>query len=149
MLMDTRDTITMLMHDIARRARYRFDARARAMGVTRPQWRALFTLAHQPGLTQSELAEYLEVERISLCRMVDRLAEAALVERRADPDDRRVWRLHLTENAHGLVDQLAEVAQEVEHECLAPLSQTEQELVRDALRRVRDALAARGCEEAA
>lgn len=149
MLMDARDNITLLMHDIARRARYRFDARARTMGVTRPQWRALFTLAHKPGLTQSELAEFLEVERISLCRMVDRLAEASLVERRADPDDRRVWRLHLTESAHAIVDQLAEVAREVEHECLAPLSPAEQELVRDALTRMRDALCARSCEDAA
>jgi DNA-binding MarR family transcriptional regulator len=147
--MDVRDTITVLMHDIARRVRYRFDARARTMGVTRPQWRALFTLARKPGLTQSELAEFLEVERISLCRMIDRLADAGLVERRADPNDRRVWRLHLTDNSHGIIDQLAEVAQEVEREALASLSPAEQELVHDALSRMRDALCARSCEDAA
>lgn len=57
--------------------------------------------------------------------------------------------MHLTEAALGIVDQLAEMAMEVERECLAPLSQAEQELVRNVLTRMRNALCARSCEEAA
>jgi DNA-binding MarR family transcriptional regulator len=128
------------MHDLARRFRYRFDNRARAIGVTRPQWRALLYLAHREGITQSELAEWLEVERITLCRMIDRLAEAGLVERRADPQDRRVWRLHLMPSAHGIVEQLTAIGAEVEEEALATLSPVERTMLRETLVRMREGL---------
>jgi len=111
-----------MMHDIARRSRYMFDARARSRGITRAQWRVLIMLARIEGPTQSELAEILDVERITLCRMVDRLAEAGMVERRADPADRRVWRLHLTERATPLVGELGSIATEMEEYLLEPLS---------------------------
>jgi DNA-binding MarR family transcriptional regulator len=129
-----------LMHDIARLMRYRFDARARDLGVTRPQWRALLHLARNPGSTQTELADMLDVEQITLCRMVDRLAEAGLVERRADPSDRRVRRLHLLEPAHGIVDQLAEIGAELENEVLSPLTAEERAALFRNLARVRDGL---------
>jgi len=129
-----------LMHDIARLMRYRFDARARDLGVTRPQWRALLHLARNPGSTQTELAEMLDVEQITLCRMIDRLAEAGLVERRADPSDRRVRRLHLLEPAHGIVDQLAEIGAELENEVLSPLTAEERAALGRSLARVRDGL---------
>ena len=138
--------IAFLLHDVARMMRYRFDARARALGVTRPQWRALLHMARSPGSTQAELADVLEVERITLCRMIDRLAEAGLVERRADPSDRRVWRLHLLPAAHAIVDQLAAVGAEVEEELLAPLSNDEREALTVSLERVRDAQRRRGDE---
>jgi DNA-binding MarR family transcriptional regulator len=129
-----------LMHDIARLMRYRFDARARDLGVTRPQWRALLHLARNPGSTQTELADMLDVEQITLCRMVDRLGEAGLVERRADPSDRRVRRLHLLEPAHAIVDQLAEIGAELEEEVLSPLSPEERAALGQSLLRVRDGL---------
>ncbi|MBA3896767.1 MAG: MarR family transcriptional regulator, partial [Sphingomonadaceae bacterium] len=88
----TISNIGFLLHDVARRYRARFDADARELGVTRQQWRTLLHLSFREGQTQAELADRLEVERITLCRMVDRLSEAGLVERRADPQDRRVWR---------------------------------------------------------
>ncbi|WP_016744869.1 MarR family winged helix-turn-helix transcriptional regulator [Rhizorhabdus wittichii] len=121
--------ISFLLHDIARRTRYAFDARARASGLTRAQWRVLINLAHVDGPTQSELAVALDVERITLCRMVDRLAEAGLVERRADPSDRRVWRLHLTEKAGPLVDRLSGIANEMEEKMLFPLSAEQRDLL--------------------
>ena len=133
-------TTGFLMHDIARLMRYRFDARARNLGVTRPQWRALLHLARSPGSTQTELADMLDVEQITLCRMVDRLAEAGLVERRADPSDRRVRRLHLLEPAHGIVDQLAEIGAELENEVLSPLTAEERAALGRSLARVRDGL---------
>lgn len=145
MLMD--GNIGFVVHDLARMIRYRFDARARNLGVTRPQWRALLHMARSPGLTQAELADLLEVERITLCRMIDRLAEAGLVERRADPSDRRVWRLHLLPAAHDIVDRLAAIGTELEDEVMAPLSTVERTALVDSLARVRDALRPRAGDE--
>ncbi len=63
-------------------------------------------LRRNEGINQGGLAELLDVEPITLCRMVDRLQEGGLVERRPDPADRRAWRLHLTDKAHALTEQL-------------------------------------------
>ena len=126
------------MHDIARRSRYRFDARARSRGITRAQWRVLIMLSRVDGPTQSDLAEMLDVERITLCRMVDRLAEANMVERRADPSDRRVWRIHLTERAMPVVDELSTIANEMEEDMLEPLSPEQRALLTSLLSTVRD-----------
>lgn len=130
--------ITFLTHDIARRSRYWFDARARSKGITRAQWRVLTSLIRMEGPTQSDLAEVLDVERITLCRMVDRLAEAGLVERRADPSDRRVWRLHLTERAAPLVDEITMIANDMEESILSVLSTEQRETLTDLLVTVRD-----------
>jgi len=140
MLMDAQNSVAFLLHDLSRQFRYRFDALARVIGVTRPQWRALLILARREGLSQSELADLLEVERITLCRMVDRLAEAGLVERRADPRDRRIWRLHLTASAHGIVEQLTKIGADLEEQALSPLSPAERTMLRETLARVRDEL---------
>nr|WP_083434330.1 MarR family transcriptional regulator [Sphingomonas sp. Y57] len=126
------------MHDIARQSRYWFDARARSRGLTRAQWRVLLCLDRSDGPTQSEVAEMLDVERITLCRMVDRLSEGGLVERRADPSDRRVWRLYLTEKAAPLVEELTDIANEMENNLLAPLDAGQRETLTDLLSTVRD-----------
>jgi len=76
MLANLSPLVGFLVHDVARLMRYRFDFRARSLAVTRPQWRALFTIAVNEGMTQAALAERLDVERITLCRMIDRLADA-------------------------------------------------------------------------
>jgi DNA-binding MarR family transcriptional regulator len=143
MLTDIKVTVAGLMHDIARCVRYDFDTRTKAIGITRPQWRTLLTLSRMDGPSQSEVAEILEVERITLCRMVDRLADAGLVERRADPADRRVWRLFLTEKARPLVDQLSLIAMELEQDVLSVLSVHERETLTDLLTRVRNGIRAR------
>ncbi|QEH79342.1 MarR family transcriptional regulator [Sphingomonas sp. C8-2] len=126
------------MHDIARQSRYWFDARARSRGLTRAQWRVLLCLDRSDGPTQSEVAEMLDVERITLCRMVDRLSEGGLVERRADPADRRVWRLYLTDKAAPLVEELTDIANEMENNLLAPLDAGQRETLTDLLTIVRD-----------
>ena len=130
----------LLLADVARQLRFAFDSRARALGVTGSQWRVLLALARFEGPTQSEVADYLDIERITLCRMVDRLGEAGLVERRADPSDRRVWRLHLLPAAHGLVDQLSAIGDELEAEALSHLSPEERDAMRSALTHIRDGL---------
>lgn len=142
MLTEFSDSPSFTMADIARRMRYAFDARTRTLGITRPQWRMLLTLAARPPLSQSELADLLDVERITMCRMVDRLVEAGMVERRADPSDRRVWRIYLTEKATPLVDTLAVIAREFETEMLTALSPEERTQFIDLLGRIRNQLRA-------
>lgn len=85
----------ILIHDVARLTRVEADRRARRMGMTRAQWGIIRRLASAPGRSQKELADLLEVEPITVARMVDRLEAAGMVERRADEQDRRIWRLHL------------------------------------------------------
>ena len=104
------DDIAFLIGDVSRLMRRRFDERARLVGVTRQQWRVLLKLARHEGATQGTLADLLEVEPITLCRMVDRLAEAELVERRRDPADRRAWNIYLTPRARPILDKLRGVA---------------------------------------
>jgi DNA-binding MarR family transcriptional regulator len=115
------DPLGFLLSDAARLLRRRFDQHARALGVTRPQWQVLFALSRNEGTNQGALADHLEVEAITLCRMIDRLEEGGLVERRADPADRRAWRLHLTDKARPLLDQMRIVGSRVLDEALTGL----------------------------
>src|SRR5215813_9773482 len=92
---DFRHDLMFLLHDVARLLRVDADKRARAHGMTRAQWGILIWLERQPGLSQKELAEILEVEPITVARLIDRLESRGMVERRPDPKDRRIWRLHL------------------------------------------------------
>lgn len=104
------DSLGFLISDVSRLLRKRFDERARLIGVTRQQWRTLSVLKRNEGSNQGMLAELLEVEPITLGRMIDRLEEAGWVERRRDPGDRRVWRIHLTEAAQPILLQLKGIA---------------------------------------
>jgi MarR family transcriptional regulator for hemolysin len=142
----TQDSIAFLLTDTARLLRRRFDARARAHGVSRAQWQVLFALSRNEGINQAGLADYLEVETITLCRMIDRLQEAGLVERRADPADRRAWRLYLTDAARPLLETLRPLGAEVVDEALGDLEPAEREALHAALSTIRNNLSARGSE---
>ena len=98
----------ILMHDVARLTRVEADRRARRNGMTRAQWGILLRLGRTPGLSQKELADILEVEPITVARLVDRLEATGMVERRADRQDRRVWRLHLRPEATGLLESITQ-----------------------------------------
>ena len=137
------DSLAILMTDSARLLRRRFDGRARSLGVSRAQWQVLFALSRTEGINQAGLAEALDVETITVGRMVDRLADAGLVERRADPADRRAWRLHLTERAHPILAELRVVADQVMSETLAGISADDQAVLAELLGRVRANLAPR------
>ena len=100
-----RDLLTNIVI-LARLIRTEADRRARAHGMTRAQWTLMIRLESQPGLLQKELAEILEVEPITVARLVDRLEARGMVERRPDPTDRRCWRLHLTEAAQPLLGEI-------------------------------------------
>src|SRR3984957_7580242 len=92
---DFQRDLLFLLHDVARLLRVDADKRARQHNMTRAQWGILIWLTRQPGISQKELAEFLEVEPITVARLVDRLEARGVVERRPDPRDRRIWRLHL------------------------------------------------------
>ena len=100
------ESIGTLLAQVSRLLRRSFDERARGIGVTRPQWQVLSLLLLHAGSNQGTLAEMLEVEPITLGRMIDRLSEAGLVERRADPADRRAWRVFLTGKGETLLGKL-------------------------------------------
>jgi DNA-binding MarR family transcriptional regulator len=136
------DNVGFLLSDVARLLRRSFDARARAHGVTRAQWRTLTMLSRHEGATQGALAELLEVEPITLCRMIDRLADAGHVERRRDPADRRAWNLYLTERSRPLLAQLRVLGEDVVGDALAGLSADEQAALTAALHHLRNNLSA-------
>jgi MarR family transcriptional regulator, transcriptional regulator for hemolysin len=121
-----------------RALRRHYDRRAAALGVTTAQWRALAWIGHQAGLKQVELAERLDVEPITAARIIDRLEEAGLVERRPDPVDRRAWRLELTDKAKLIHDRLTDLAEEMASEALAGFTFEEMESLRAKLALIRD-----------
>ena len=131
------DPIGFLIADTARSMRRRFDERARAIGVTRPQWRTLVTLAREEGIHQGALAERLEVEPITLCRMIDRLVDAGLVERRRHPTDRRVWTIYLTEKARPLLGSIGSIADALYATALEGISASDRRNLTDTLERIR------------
>ena len=118
---DVSDDIGFLLGDATRLLRRSFDERARMMGVTRPQWRVLALLKRFDGSTQVTMADMLDVEPITLGRMIDRLQDAGLVERRADPADRRTWRLHLTPEGEQRIEALRPTALALFDDALAVL----------------------------
>jgi len=95
-----------LLTDVGRLMRTKFDQRARLHGMTRAQWQILAWVNRQPGLSQSELAVIIDVEPITVARLVDRLERRGLIERREDPRDRRIWRLHNLPAARPLLDEI-------------------------------------------
>ena len=106
MASDDFDTIGFLLGEASRIMRNRVDEYARMKGVTRQQWLVLIALMRQEPVNQTTLAKYLEVEPMSLCRMADRLQAAGMLERRPDPNDRRVRLLYLTPAANELLSEL-------------------------------------------
>jgi MarR family transcriptional regulator for hemolysin len=99
-----------LLNDVARMIRTFADQEARRYGMTRAQWVVLARLEQNEGLKQADLAELLDIQPITLTRLVDRLCDSGLIERRADPNDRRAKRLFLTPQAKPVMDRLDALA---------------------------------------
>jgi DNA-binding MarR family transcriptional regulator len=137
------ENIGTLLAQVSRLMRRSFDERARGIGVTRPQWQVLTLLRLHAGSNQGALAEMLEVEPITLGRMIDRLQEAGLVERRADPADRRAWRIFLTQKGEGLLDQLRPFGLETLSTALEGVSEADRDSFMTTLTRVRTNLSRR------
>jgi DNA-binding MarR family transcriptional regulator len=126
-----------LLSDTARLLRRAFDARVRQLGMTSSQARLLLMLDHAEGENQGFYADRLEVEPISLCRLIDRMEEAGLLERRRDPADRRAWRVHLTERSRRVIDEVRAGLAGMEDEMLTGLGQAEREGLIGLLEKVR------------
>ncbi|MFY9957359.1 MarR family winged helix-turn-helix transcriptional regulator [Bradyrhizobium sp.] len=118
-------TLGFLLHEVARLLKRRFERHARGSGLTRSQWQVLAYLSFHEGINQSGLAELLEIEPITLGRIVDKLQALGLVERRPDPSDRRVWLLHLTPAAHPKLTLLHRLGVVTRGEALAGLPDTD------------------------
>jgi DNA-binding MarR family transcriptional regulator len=132
------ETLPFEVGETAHALRKAFDRRAVGLGVTRAQWKVLFKLTRCPGMRQIELADMLDIEPITLSRIIDRLEEAGLVERAADPADRRAWRLHVTAKAQPLVEKLQGVGAKLVEQAFAEIDQAEIEITRRVLARVRE-----------
>ena len=110
-----------LLADVTRLFRREFDRRVAHLNLTRAQWRALKLIGRETGLTQKRLAEELEMEPIAIGRVIDRLQKAGFVERRADPADRRVWRLHLAPEATAVMREVERLSGQMRKAVLAAI----------------------------
>ena len=122
-----------LVNDVARLMRTVYDRRVRSLGLTRSQWWVLNYIFRHPGVTQSELAAILEVERATLGRLLDRLQAKGWVRREDDARDRRAWRVHLTAAADPMMRKLRQQAFGLRRDALAGLSAAERERFVDTL----------------
>ena len=117
------------LNDVARMLRTYADQKASQFGITRAQWVVLVRLDRFEGLKQAELAEMLDLQPITLTRLLDRLAECGLIERRPDPNDRRAKLLYLTAKAKPLLEQLGDLGSELMATALAGVEREHVELM--------------------
>jgi MarR family transcriptional regulator for hemolysin len=125
--------LAFLVSDAARLLRTCADQEARRFGMTRAQWAVLFRLQRAEGLKQSELADLLEVQPITLTRLIDRLCDNGLIERRSDPNDRRAKRLFLTPAAKPVLEKVTAAGEAMMGHVLAGLDQPTREAMRASL----------------
>lgn len=135
--------------DTARAMRTFMDQCARRHGMTRAQWGVLLRLEWNEGMTQTEMADALEIQPISLLRLVDRLCEQRLVERRPHESDRRANRLYLTSKGRTALERLAPVGREIAGQLLAGLGEPEARELLQRLMRIKDNIRTAGEPEGA
>ena len=116
-------TLGFLLNDTSRLLRKRFEQRARGFGLTRAQWQALAYLSRNEGIQQSALADILELEPITLGRIIDRLEAAGLLQRRRHKSDRRIWQLYLEPKAHDLLEHMSAIGDATRAEALEGVSE--------------------------
>lgn len=116
-----------LIHDVARLMRKRFEQHARDLGLTRSQWQVLAYLDKNEGIRQAGLADLLDIEPITLGRILDKLESCGMVERRPHPTDRRVWQLYLTAKAGPKLATMRELGDRTRREAFAGVPAAEQE----------------------
>ena len=141
MSLDLKKQLIMQLVESSRLLRNYIDHRAKGRGTTRAQWIVLFRLREQEGLSQVDLADVLELQPISLVRLLDRLVEHGLVERRHDPRDRRTNRLFLTASGRQLADDLDSlrdsIATDVLRDIPAAAIETSLKTLRDIKERIK------------
>ncbi|MGX8008067.1 MarR family winged helix-turn-helix transcriptional regulator [Mesorhizobium sp. ORM8.1] len=122
MVSDGIDRLGFLIHDVQRLMRKRFETRARGLGLSSAQWRLMVRVAKEEGITQARLAELLEIEPISVSRLVDRMEEGGWIERRQDATDRRVRMIFPTEKTTAAYTDVKSLAGEVYEQSLTGVS---------------------------
>ncbi len=120
------ENLGLLIHDVARLLRRRFEERGRGYGLSAAQWRVLLRVSKEEGLAQARLADLLEIEPISVSRLLDRMEEGGWVERRADPSDRRIRCVFPTAKSRNLYGEFKRTASDVYKDALCGLSVAEQ-----------------------
>lgn len=130
-------TLPYLLSDSGRLLRRAFDARVRQLGMTSRQARLLMILDASEGENQGYFAERLEVKPISLTRMVDRMEDSGLIERRRDPADRRAWRLFLTPRSREVLDEVRGSLAGLEEEMLSGLDAAQRKALAQMLETIR------------
>ena len=126
--------------DVARLLQYEFDKRVNSLGLTRSQIRVLTRVYQMPGISQSELTDILDVQKAALGRMVDRLNQKGWLERRSDPNDRRVNRIHLTKEVSGLMKKTRVIAAEIRSLAMSDISVESREDFIDTLVKIKSNL---------
>jgi DNA-binding MarR family transcriptional regulator len=129
-----------LLNDVARLMRTAYDRRIRKLGLTRAQWWVLTHLYRSNGVTQTELAETLEIEKPTLGRLLDRLEAKGWVRREHDASDRRVWRVHLTDEVEPALRTMRAIAKELRRDALTGIGAAERERFVDTLLAIKENL---------
>jgi DNA-binding MarR family transcriptional regulator len=140
--MDYEQSCALLIHDTARLIRRRFDQAIRDLGLTQARWRVLAALNRLPGLTQSELAERLDIEKAPLGLALEWLQQAGWIRRAVDPADRRVRRVHLGEQAAPTLAVMEQRFRELEARYLRGFDEPEVKEMLESLQAVRALLRA-------
>ncbi len=135
-----RAVLGFAMADVTRLLRAVYDVRLSGRGLTGATWRVLAYLYREDGLTQTKLADLLEVSRPAIGQMIDKLEASGFVERRADPNDRRSWGVFLSKQAHAKVEEFLIASQAIEAECFDEFSEQELAVLADLVSRPRDHL---------
>ena len=121
--MEVDSTLGFLLHDVARLLKKRFEQNSRASGLTRSQWQVLTYLAQNEGINQAGLAELIEIEPITLGRIIDKLETLRLIKRNPHPTDRRRWLLHLMPAARAKLEQAREYDDVTRREAMVGVSE--------------------------
>jgi DNA-binding MarR family transcriptional regulator len=129
-----------LLNDVARLMRTAYDRRIRKLGLTRAQWWVLTHLYRGNGVSQTELADILEIEKPTLGRLLDRLEAKGWVRREHDASDRRVWRVHLTDEVEPALRTMRTIAAELRRDALTGISAAERERFVDTLLAIKENL---------
>lgn len=130
-------SLGFLLHDVSRLLRTEYNRRVRNLGLTRSQWRVLAHLHRREGVTQTELADILEIEQATLARHLDRLEGSGWLERRPCDKDRRANRLFLTDKPRSSLDQMFAVSAALQDEIMDGLDSAERSRLLDNLQAIK------------
>jgi MarR family transcriptional regulator, transcriptional regulator for hemolysin len=134
---EPQDTFGFLIHDVARLMRKNFNRRVQSFGLTQEQCRVILHLSRHEGIQQVDLAEVLEIKPITLARLLDKLQENGLIERRRNPDDRRAFRLYLTREAHSVLKKILDIGATTRADANRRISASDLEVLFSVLSRLK------------